>query len=101
MTGEFRLQNEAMTFRSLAFGVPGAHVQLAGGYSLANDSLDLRGSLRLQSKVSGTVGGWKRWALKPVDPFFSKRGAGTFLNVKVEGTSRQPKFGLDRSGGRK
>ena len=96
MSGEFRLQNEELSFRSLTFGVPGAHVQLAGGYNLANDALDLRGSLRLQSKVSGTVSGWKRWALKPVDPFFAKRGAGTFLNIKVDGTSQQPKFGLDR-----
>ena len=101
MTGQFRLQNEALSFRSLAFGVPGAHVQLAGGYNLADQALDLHGILRLQSKVSGTVSGWKRWALKPVDPFFAKRGAGTFLNVKVEGTSQHPKFGLDRSGGRK
>ncbi len=101
MTGEFRLQNEALSFRSLAFGVPGAHVQLAGGYNLANDALDLHGNLRLQSKVSGTVRGWKRWALKPADPFFAKRGAGTFLNIKVDGTSQHPKFGLDRSGGRK
>lgn len=99
MTGEFRLQNEALSFRSLAFGVPGAHVQLAGGYNLANDALDLYGNLRLQSKVSGTVSGWKRWALKPVDPFFAKRGAGTFLNIKVDGTSQHPNFGLDRSGG--
>lgn len=96
MSGEFRLQNEELTFRSLAFGVPGAHVQLAGDYNLASDALDLRGNLRLQSKVSGTVSGWKRWALKPVDPFLARRGAGTFLNIKVDGTSEQPKFGLDR-----
>ncbi len=101
MTGEFRLQNEALSFRSLAFGVPGAHVHLAGDYSLANDALDLHGYLRLQSKVSGTVSGWKRWALKPVDPVFAKRGAGTFLNIKVDGTSQHPKFGLDRNGRRK
>jgi hypothetical protein len=101
MAGEFRLQNEALSFRSLALGVPGAHVQLAGGYNLANDALDLHGNLRLQSKVSGTVSGWKRWALKPVDPFLAKRGAGTFLNIKVEGTLQHPKFGLDRSVGRK
>ncbi|MGH9719199.1 MAG: hypothetical protein ACRD8O_03235 [Bryobacteraceae bacterium] len=101
MTGEFRLQNEALSFRSLAFGVPGAHVQLAGGYNLEDDALDLRGNLRLQSKVSGTVSGWKRWGLKPIDPFLAKRGAGTFLNIKVDGTSQRPKFGLDRSGGRK
>jgi hypothetical protein len=101
MAGEFRLQNEALSFRSLAFGVPGAHVQLAGGYNLDNDQLDLHGSLRLRSKISGTVSGWKRWAAKPADPFFAKRGAGTFLNIKIVGTSHHPDFGLDRGGGAK
>jgi len=41
------------------------------------------------------VTGWKRWILKPVDPFFEKNGAGTFLRIKVDGTTAQPKFGLD------
>jgi hypothetical protein len=95
MTGDFKLQNQELTFRSLTFGVPGAHVQLAGDYNLTKNALDLHGNLRLQSKVSGTVTGWKHWALKPVDPFFAKRGAGTFLNIKVDGTSDHPKFGLD------
>jgi hypothetical protein len=96
MTGDFKLQNQELTFRSLTFGVPGAHVQLAGYYNLSSNALDLHGNLRLQSKVSGTVTGWKHWALKPVDPFFAKRGAGTFLNIKVDGSSDHPKFGLDR-----
>ena len=96
MGGEFRLENEVMTFRSLVFGVPGAHVQLAGNYALNSDKVDFHGSLRLRARVSQTLRGWKRWALKPVDPFFSKRGAGTFLPIKVDGTSRHPQFGLDR-----
>jgi hypothetical protein len=101
MAGEFRLQDEAVVFRSLSFGVPGAHVQLAGGYNLESNALDLRGYLRLQSKVSGTVTGWKHWALKPVDPFLAKRGAGTLLSIRVDGTADRPKFGLDRGGPRK
>jgi hypothetical protein len=96
MAGDFRLENELLTFRHLAFGVPGAHVALAGNYNLQGDVLDLRGSLRLAANVSETMAGWKRWALKPVDPFFAKRGAGTFLKIKVDGTSKEPKFGLDR-----
>jgi len=39
--------------------------------------------------------GWKRWVLKPVDPFFAKEGAGTFLRIKVTGTSKAAKFGRD------
>jgi len=40
--------------------------------------------------------GWKRWVLKPIDPFFSKQGAGTLLRIQVVGTSKEPKFGRDR-----
>jgi hypothetical protein len=40
--------------------------------------------------------GWKRWALKPVDPFFSKDGAGALLHIKINGAAKEPKFGLDR-----
>ena len=96
MAGNFRLESERLTFRSLTFGVTGAWVDLAGAYDLDEDVLDMHGSLRLKAKVSQTQSGWKRWALKPVDPFFSKNGAGTFLKIKVVGTSRAPKFGLDR-----
>jgi hypothetical protein len=35
--------------------------------------------------------------MKPVDPFFAKEGAGTFLRIAVDGTSRKPSFGLARS----
>ena len=96
MAGNFRLESEQLTFRSLTFGVTGAWVNLAGNYELDSDVLDMHGSLRLKAKVSQTQSGWKRWALKPVDPFFSKNGAGTFLKIQVVGTSRAPKFGLDK-----
>jgi hypothetical protein len=95
MQGVFRLDNEVMTFKSLSFAVPGASVDLAGNYNLRGDTLDFRGSLKLQAKVSQTMTGWKRLALKPVDPFFAKNGAGTFLRIKVDGTAADPKFGLD------
>jgi len=96
MKGVFRLNNEVIAFKSLSFAVPGAAVDLAGSYNLRADVLDFHGALRLQAKVSQTMTGWKRWALKPVDPFFSKNGAGTFLRIKVDGTADDPNFGLDR-----
>jgi hypothetical protein len=96
MTGDFKLSDEMITFHTLSFGVPGAAISLAGDYDLAADALDFRGALKLEAKVSQTMSGWKRWALRPVDPFFAKNGAGTFLRIKVVGTSREPKFGLDR-----
>jgi hypothetical protein len=95
MAGAFSLENEVITFRALSFAVPGAGVDLAGDYNLDNDVLDFHGALKLDAKVSQTMSGWKRWVLKPIDPFFSKEGAGTLLHIKVEGTAKEPKFGLE------
>ncbi len=63
---------------------------------MANDTLDFHGALKLDAKISQTVTGWKRWLLKPADPFFAKNGAGTFLKIKIVGDTHHPKFGLDR-----
>ena len=95
MAGSFKLEDEVMTFRALSFAVPGAGVDLAGNYNLKTDALDFHGALKLEAKISETMSGWKRWALKPVDPFFSKKGAGTLLHIKIEGSAKEPKFGLD------
>jgi hypothetical protein len=96
MRGNFNLEDQVISFEHLAFGVSGADVSLNGSYSLAEDSLDFHGALKLQAKVSQTMSGWKHWVLKPVDPFFSKNGAGTYLKIKVAGNAKAPKFGLDR-----
>ena len=96
MKGAFKLEDEVVTFKSLAFGVPGADVALAGNYDMDHDTLDFYGTLRLQARVSQTMKGWKRWVLKPIDPLFAKEGAGTFLHIKVDGAANDPKFGLDR-----
>jgi hypothetical protein len=93
MSGTFHLENELLRFRRLSFEVPGAAVNLAGTYDIDDDVLDFQGALKLRAKVSQTMTGWKRWALKPVDPFFSKEGAGTFLRIGVTGSSGKPQFG--------
>jgi len=95
LLGDFVLDDEVITFRTLRFVLPGASVNLNGSYDLKGDTLDFKGLLRLRAKLSQTVTGWKRWALKPADPFFSKAGAGTMLHIKVDGSSNDPKFGLD------
>jgi hypothetical protein len=96
MQGSFHLENQVMTFPALAFEVPGAAVSISGNYNLAQDTLDFHGALKLDAKISQTMTGWKRWLLKPADPFFAKNGAGTFLKIKIEGDAHHPKFGLDR-----
>jgi len=73
----------------------------AGRFSLElkwldSEQIDLHGVARLRARLSQTMTGWKRIAIKPVDPFFSKAGAGTLLPIKVTGTRGKPEFGLDR-----
>lgn len=79
-------------------GLPGAVINIGGVFDMAADKLDFHGALMLDAKVSETQTGWKRWVLKPVDQFFSKRGAGTFLHINVVGSAKDPQFGLDPGG---
>ena len=55
MSGDFKLQNEVITFGWLGFSVPGAHVRLAGDYDLDTDALAFHGTLRLRATVSQTM----------------------------------------------
>lgn len=96
MTGDFRLVDQVLTFSRLSFSVPGADVGIHGDYRLADDILDFHGDLKLQAKISETLDGWKRWLAKPLDPFFAKHGAGTFLRIQVVGSAKKPEFGRDR-----
>ncbi len=92
MTGAFHLENAVIQFRKLSFGVPGAELDLAGNFNLDSDALDFAGTLKLQPTLSQLVTGWKKLVLKPVDRFFEKQGAGTFLHIRVQGTSKAPVF---------
>jgi AsmA-like C-terminal region len=95
MSGAFKLDNEELSFRRLAFGIPGADIALTGGYGMSDSALDFHGTLRLQAKLSQTMTGWKRWVLKPLDPVFAKDGAGMLLRIRISGTASDPQFGLD------
>ena len=95
MQGNFTLGGEKVTITDLRYRVPGADITLNGTYSLDGDELDFHGKARLQAKVSQMVTGWKSILLKPVDPFFSKNGAGTEVPVEITGTRSDLHFGLD------
>jgi hypothetical protein len=41
------------------------------------------------------VTGWKRLVLRPVDKFLEKKASGTFLRIRVTGTSESPQFDLN------
>ena len=95
LRGAFTLKDGLLSFSVLHFMIPGTHVDLAGNYSLDGQTFDLRGTARLDARLSQMTTGWKSLLLKPVDRFFSKDGAGTEVPVKITGTQSEPHFGLD------
>jgi hypothetical protein len=96
LRGRIILENGAASFPRLTFSVPGAQVELAGHYGMRSEALNFRGKLKMQATLSQVAGGGvKGFFLKVFDPFFKKPGAGMVLPIKITGTRKAPKFGLD------
>jgi len=95
MKGNFSVENGILTLSGLAFGIPGAEVQLAGTYALETETLDLHGTVKMQAKLSQTTTGFKSFLLKFADPIFSKGGKGTVLPITITGSVQHPHYGLD------
>lgn len=96
LKGTFVMDHAVATFSELTFAVPGAAVELAGSYNLRGQDLDFHGHLLMQAALSEAAGGgWKGFLLKAVDPFFKKDGGGTSLPIKIVGSRKDPKFGLE------
>jgi hypothetical protein len=95
LNGTFTLTNGIISFSQLQFRVPGTVVALTGKYNMDGSDFDFRGTARMDATLSHMVTGWKALLLKPVDPFFSKNGAGTEVPVRVNGTKSAPHFALD------
>jgi hypothetical protein len=95
LVGSFHLARDLAAFPRLSFSIPGAEVHLIGNYNLPSETLDFRGNLRMQAKLSQTVTGKKSFFLKLADPFFKKDGAGSVVPIRISGTRDEPKFSLD------
>ena len=94
--GKFKLADGRLILPELTFEVPGAKVQLAGGYALEAEALDFKGRLLLDAKISETVTGIKSVLLRAVDPLFKQKdGSGSAIPIKIAGSRSAPAFGLD------
>jgi hypothetical protein len=98
--GEFHMANGVISFPRIEFGVPGADVNLSGGYALREKELDFEGHLLMDAKISETTSGVKSFFLKMVDPFFRDKGR-TSIPIKIGGTVKEPDFGLAIGGAKK
>ena len=95
LAGGVTVNNGVANFANLSFGVPGASARLQGTYNLINYKIDLRGQMKVQTKISNTESGAKAVLLKMMDPFFKKRKKGEVLPVRIGGDYDHPTFGLD------
>ncbi len=95
MHGVFDLGSGKLKLPQLVCTVPGAEIRLAGVYTLDGRVFNFTGRARMQASVSNIVGGWKGKLLTPLNPFFSKKGAGTDVPIKITGTNTSPHFGLN------
>lgn len=95
MQGNFQLGGGKLDLPDLSYRVPGAEIRAHGSYGMKEGALNFEGDARLDATVSQAVGGWKGFLLKPADRFLKKNGAGTDVPIRVNGTRKDPKFGVD------
>ncbi len=96
LRAKFTLARGVITLRDASFAMPGANVQLAGTYGLFSEAIEFDGTARMKATISQAAGGGvKRVLLKVVDPLFRRDGAGAVLPLKIRGTRKEPKVGLN------
>ena len=77
----------------LVFEVPGASIEANGTFDLRNESVNMLGEMRMEADISHVTTGWKSFLLKPLIPFFKKKGAGAAVPIKVTGKPGSYKVG--------
>ncbi|MCC7242563.1 MAG: hypothetical protein IT180_11610 [Acidobacteria bacterium] len=90
----FALKDGTLRLRRLTYTVTGATIRLGGAYHLESRAMDFAGEALLDASVSNTQRGFKHYLLKPFDPLFRRKGAGTRLAIDVSGTVDRPRFGV-------
>jgi hypothetical protein len=93
-SGAFVMRDGTIRFSRVSFAMPGARVDLQGAYAVASETLDFRGTVRLDAKLSQLTSGGKAVLLKLIDPLFRRKNV-TVVPITIGGTVDQPKIGLD------
>lgn len=95
LKGQVNLVGGIARFTDLSFAVPGAVARMHGTYDLISHKIDLRGQMKVDTKISNTTSGAKGLLLKMIEPFFKKRHRAEIVPVRISGTYEHPTFGLD------
>ena len=93
-SGHVVLRNSIATMTDVAFSIPGADAHMHGTFSVMNQKIDFRGTVRTDATLAQQTSGMKSVLAKALDPLFKKK-RGTVVPVVIDGTYRNPHFGLD------
>jgi hypothetical protein len=74
--------------------VPGARLDLTGTYAIRPETLDFRGTVSMDARLSQLTTGFKSFLLKMVDPLVRRKDV-TVIPITIGGTAEKPEFGLD------
>lgn len=96
--GNFAMANGVLKLQGLKFRVPSAQLALNGDYGVLDESLNFRGTLTMDAKVSEATTGFKSFLAKIVNPIFSRKHAGAVIPIRISGNRKDPKFGLALGG---
>lgn len=97
LKGTFSMRRGVIHLSGVSFEVTGARIDVAGDYTLRSAALDFRGTVRLNAPLSKTTDGVKSFLLSLVEPVF-RRNHRTVIPIKISGSARDPKVGLDLGG---
>jgi hypothetical protein len=95
------LRDGVAQFTDLRFTIPGANADGLGSFNLLNKQVNMTGTLRMDTDLSHATTGVKSLLLKPVDPLFKRKHAGTVAPVHLSGTFAHPMVGLELPGDKK
>jgi hypothetical protein len=96
LRAKFRLGRGVLGLQEATFQMPGAMMRMAGTYGLFSEMIEFDGTVRMQATISQAAGGgFKGALLKAIDPIFRKKGAGAVVPIRIRGTRKDPKVGLD------
>ena len=93
LEGIVSVRRGVMSSQRLSFKVPGAAAELKGTYRLQDGSVNMVGNVTMDTDLSHVTTGFKSMLLKPLAPFFKRKGAGAVIPIAITGKRNQYKVG--------
>jgi len=99
LKGHVSVKNGIATLSNMSFAAPGTLAEIRGTYNLLDKTVNLRGVLHTNGKLSDTSSGFRALVLKAVGPFLKNKSE-TIVPFTITGPSTKPALALDFDGKR-